>query len=235
MAADFDDGTRHSEADPVLVRKMAPEDVRVAANLHDMHLPHGFFPQLGTRFLREYYRSFMSSPYSIALAVGEPGLPRGVLIGVMRPREHYRWVVRTRTWRLAMVGSAALLARPRVLGLFLRDRLPRYVRAIRSLRSRSGGTETNGAPMPPRPAVLAHIVADPRVRGRGVAAALVDRFLEEARSEGIQSARATTLEGPEGATGFYERCGWQRQLATKDWDEQPIVVFERPTGFLDPR
>lgn len=217
------------------VRPMVPADTKEAAHLHAVHLPHGLFPQLGRRFLRRYYQTFLASPHAIALATGPPGAPTGVLVGIAAPRAHLDWVVRHLGVRLAFAGTGAILARPWLLGGFVRRRLPRYLRALRSvLKTRGGGAGTAGAGgdrSPDHPAgVLSHIVVSPAARRGRAGAHLVDAFLAELARGGIENVRATTLEGPDGAVPFYERTGWQRRSDSKNWDGETIVLFERPTG-----
>ena len=209
---------------------MVAADTTEAARLHLAHLPHGFFPKLGARFLRRYYRTFLASPHAVALATGTPGAPAGVLVGILRPRPHLEWVVRHHGPRLGLAGMAALLVRPRLLGGFIRRRLPRYLKALRSvLRSRRRGSEGASAPPGQAAGVLSHIVVAPSTQRGGSGVLLVEAFLAEARRAGLERVRATTLGGPGGATGFYERTGWQRQSETRNWDGETIVLYERPT------
>ena len=213
-----------------IVRPMVAADMAEVARLHLAHLPHGFFPKLGARFLRRYYRTFLASPHAVALATGPPGAPAGVLVGVLRPRPHLEWVVRHQGLRLGLAGIAALLVRPRLLGGFIRRRLPHYLKALRSvLRSRR--RESDGASASPdQPAgVLSHIVVAPTTQRAGSGALLVEALLAEARRAGLDRVRATTLGGPGGATGFYDRTGWQRRSETRNWDGETIVLYERPT------
>ena len=213
------------------VRPMTRRDVRAAADLHATHLPHGFFPRLGPPFLREYYRAFVVSPHAVALASGDGARLDGMVVGVVSAREHYRWVLRRRGWRLALAGAAALLVRPWLLAGFVRGRLPRYVRAVRSLRRRPAEPSGELAAQPAdRYAVLAHVAVDASARGGGLGAELADRFAEAVAAAGAGSVRATTREGDGGAAGFYERTGWKRLSTTSDWDGHRIVAFQRATA-----
>ena len=213
------------------VRQMCDQDTKPSAALHVAHLPHGFFPKLGLRFVRQYHRTFIRSPHAVALAVGPPGDPDGILLGVLAPRDHYQWVLRRQGFRLALAGLVSLLGQPRLFAGFIRRRLPRYARALRSLagsRSPSNGA-SHEAPAPVA-AVLSHIVVDPRSQGGGTGARLVEAFVDEARRAGLQRVRATTLEGSDGAVRFYERVGWQRQSSSTNWDAETIVLFEQSTA-----
>ena len=212
------------------VRPMTSRDVRGAATLHAAYLPHGFFPRLGRRFLREYYRTFVLSPHAVALAAGDEGRVDGIVVGVISAREHYRWVLRRRGWRLALAGLAALIARPWLLAGFVSGRLPRYVRAVRSLRQRNAGQVGAPAAKPADgDAVLAHVAVDDRARGSGLGAELADRFSEAIAAAGVGAVRATTRDGDGGAAGFYQRTGWSKLSTTTDWDGHRITVFQRLT------
>ena len=229
-------GAETAADDWLVIRPCTPMDVKAAARLHAAQLPHGFFPKLGPRFLREYYRSFISSPFASAFVAGPSGQVQGLLVGVLQPREHKRWLLRRRAWRLALVGLVSLLARPSMWSLFLRDRLPRYVDAVRGWRSAGPLENKDGGSSSPATAILAHIVIRAEARGRGVGAALTERFVAQAREAGVEVVRATTMDGPAGASGFYERNGWQRHVEATDWDNERIVVFLRPTNSeLDER
>ena len=209
---------------------MVAADAQEAARLHSANLPHGLFPKLGIGFMRRYYGTFLESPHAVALAIGEPGSPAGVLVGVVTPRTHHEWVVRHHGARLAIAGLAALLLRPRLLGEFVRRRLPRYARALRSvLRKQTRGGETESTSSDQPAGVLSHIVVSPASRRSGAGVCLVDAFLAEARRAGLERVRATTLDGPDGAARFYERTGWQRRSGSTNWDGQSIVLFERAT------
>lgn len=212
-----------------VVRPMNARDVKQAAALHAASLPHGFFPRLGRRFLREYYRTFVASPHAVALAVGERHSLDGLLVGLLSDRDHYRWVLRARGWRLSVVGTVALVLRPWLISTFLKGRLARYRKAVRSLWSRDEPAPTALASPTAVAAVLAHIAVRDAARGAGAGTALVDGFLAETEAAGVNAVCATTLDGPSGAARFYERIGWHRKSESIDWDGQRIVVFHRPT------
>jgi GNAT superfamily N-acetyltransferase len=57
-------------------------------------------------------------------------------------------------------------------------------------------------------AVLAHVAVRRERRGRGVGAALVERFVEQARARRVSTVRLVTRVGEEGAGGFYAQLGW---------------------------
>jgi hypothetical protein len=63
--------------------------------------------------------------------------------------------------------------------------------------------------------------------GRLVLAALVDRFVAEARAAGASRAVLVTLAGDAGAAPFYDRLGWQR-AGEQNRDGQTTSMFVLP-------
>lgn len=187
------------------VRPLHRDDVRFCARLHLEALPHGFFAELGPRFLRAYYATFLESPHAVALVAAVRDHPAGVLVGIVDPALHKRWVLRYRGAWLALLGAAALGARPALAVRFLRTRLTRYASSWR--RHRRGE-----APQAARatPAVLSHIAVLPGARGTGSGARLVRSFEAAAADAGARRAVLTTLAGEGGAGAFYARLGWSR-------------------------
>jgi GNAT superfamily N-acetyltransferase len=232
----------------LVVRAATRRDLRTTARLHRAHLPGGFFARLGRGFLRSYHATFLASPLAVALVVTDPadGAPVGFLVGTLRNRAHYRWVLRRCGATLAARFVAALSCRPRLAWLFLRTRVGRYVRWIgryplQRLGRRAGasaaGTSTartsTGAARPTaetgaRPvAVLTHVVVDDPLRGRGAGRKLVAAFVDAARQAGAAEARLVTdLEG--GAATFYEQLGWEAVEDRSGADDGQVREFVLP-------
>ena len=112
------------------VREATRRDLRATARLHRRCLPDGFFARLGHGFLRRYHASFLRSPQAIALVVTTDGEPTAFLVGTLRNRAHYRWVLQRQGVALAGRLVLALGARPRMAWLFARTRVRRYARWV---------------------------------------------------------------------------------------------------------
>ncbi len=205
-------------------------DVASMARLHAEFLPHGFFVELGPRFLRTFHRTFIHSPFGIAfVARGTSNERLGMIVGTTDNAAHYRWLLRKRWLPLAASGLASLLVRPRLGVRFFRTRVMRYLRGMRRNLAQERPSETsekNGAV-----AVLAHVAVDPAARGRGVGAALVRRFEEAVRAAGTRKASLVTFAAEEGAGPFYEALGWHRTAERADHDGREIAYYERQ--FVD--
>lgn len=199
--------------------------------MHVLALPHGFFARLGVRFLTAYYQSFIDSPYAVAHVAEGPDGRAGMLVGTVRNREHYAWVLRRRGWALARKGLAALLCRPPAMALFLRTRVGWYSAALlRVARGTLLGPFTRPAARAhalTQPAVLTHVAIREDDRGNGAGAALVAAFVDAARGAGCTEAVLVTLAGPVGAGRFYRRLGWTLKDRHDDHDGRLLECYYR--------
>ena len=195
------------------------DELDFCAALHAEKLPHGFFAELGHRFLRAYLETFVASPHAVALLVKSHGAPVGMVVGVLRPASHARWVLRRRGLRLALLGGLALATRPRLALRFVRTRLARYRRAFGRRGSLPTTMETG------QPAVLSHVAVTPGAEGAHLGTQLVQAFVAAARDAGCSSIVLVTLAGENGAVGFYRRLGWVESSPHRNFDGQPMIAF----------
>ena len=213
-----------------VVRRMTTADARWAADLHAQALPHGFFARLGPRFLCSYYETFVASPHAVAYIADSTGGPAGVLVGTVRNRLHYSWVIRRRGARLVGRGLLAMLSRPAVLLLFLRTRLGWYagggLRACKRAFGRAFRSPVAGQSRR-QPAVLLHVAVAPDARATGAGTALVSTFVQSAKAAGCAEAVLVTLAGPTGAGQFYRRLGWTLRDRHDDHDGRLLECYQR--------
>jgi GNAT superfamily N-acetyltransferase len=208
------------------IRPLEERHLGFATALHAASLPHGLFVRLGPGWLRTYYRTFVASPYGVALVALQDGQPVGTLVGATRSRDHRRWLRRACGPRLAARAAAALALRPRTLALLVRTRGRRLW-----LRLRGRTSATPDLAGPATRAVLTYVSVAQPVRSQGVGTALVNRFLDEARRAGARTALLVTPGGATGASGFYQRLGWTFVTDQRSRDGWPVSVFVHP---LDP-
>lgn len=103
---------------PVLrVRPAAPSDLARTARWQCRHLPHGFFPSLGRRFVARWHGAHLDAPHGVALVAelvgGRDAVPVGFLVGGTDQRALVAEVVARHRWSLAAAGALALVLRPR--------------------------------------------------------------------------------------------------------------------------
>jgi GNAT superfamily N-acetyltransferase len=214
-----------------VVRRMTAADARWAAALHQRALSHGFFARLGRRFLAAYYESFVVSPFAVAFIAETSEGPAGMLVGTVRNRAHYSWVMRNRRRRLLWAGIRALLFSPPALMFFLRTRVGWYTGGVlrfsrraflrRVRRPGPAGVVRRG------PAVLTHVAVASDARGTGAGSALVRVFEDAARGAECDEALLVTLAGPAGAGQFYRRLGWTLHDRHTDHDGRLLECYQR--------
>ena len=88
----------------VRLRGMHVDDLEFVIAQHMSHFPAGFFAKLGSRFLREYYRSFLTGPCATSLVAEQDGQQVGYLAGTVDPVEHRRHVL-TRHGRAGLAST----------------------------------------------------------------------------------------------------------------------------------
>lgn len=210
-----------------LVRTMGLRDLDTAAHLHTEHLSQGFFPRLGERFLRSYYRGFVLSPHAVALVVQVDGRAVGMLVGTTRHATHHRWLLRSRGWQLGWSALSALAVRPRAAAFFARTRAARYVKAAwRLLAAHSRSAPTDGVESTSEVAVLSHVAVAESHRGCGFASALTDAFLDAVRRSGVAQVQVVT-NADSGAGGFYKQSGWLLVGSYTNHDGERMETYAR--------
>lgn len=215
------------DRDRVPVRRLDASDLDFCIALHRETLGHGFFVQLGNRFMLAYYRSFLQSPHAVALKAEVGAQPVGFLVGALRARAHRRWMIRHRGIVLAALGAAGLASRPATAARFARTRLSRYTAAWR--RHRAG---TGPAPSGPAsdPAVLTHVAIVSGARGTGAGRGLVHAMVTEGRRAGAERILLTTLAGAAGAGPFYAALGWTRSALHRTPDGSEVEEWSLDLG-----
>lgn len=196
----------------VTLRPMAQPDVAWSADLHRRALAVGLFPSLGQRFLRRYHRTFIESPYAVALVVAVDDIPAGFVLGILRSEAHRQETLRTRGIRLAFIGLGAILVRPALLFRFTRTRLRAYVRAL--WRHLNPNEERKRQDSTDDLAVLCHIAVEDSQRGLGLGKKLVDALVEIAGATGRWTVTTSTVD----AAPFYESLGWTHTTAGRTFD-----------------
>ena len=184
---------------------LAERHLDFCAALHLSSLPHGFFGELGPRFLRRYYGTFADSPHAFGIVAEIAGHPVGYVVGLRNPRAHARWVLRQRGLELGLRGLGALASRPRAGLRFARTRVRRYATTWRRHRGSRLTQRSDRTTV----AVLSHVTVTPGARKCGAGTGLVRAFEAHARRAGRDQAILTTLAGRRGAGPFYARLGWE--------------------------
>ncbi len=215
----------------VRYRPMTAADLPFVVGQHRYHFPDGFFARLGTRFLTEYYRAFLTGTAARTTVAEVDGTPAGYLVGVTHPAAHREHVVQRHGRALVLKAVAAMLRHPSLAYCFVRTRSGLYARKLLRRRGAASGTAPAEGTAPATgatTAVLTHVAVEPRAQSHGLGSALIDRFEEEVAAAGCDRVSLVTASGEDGAGPYYRRRGWQALAERTTPDGLRLTTFERP-------
>jgi len=184
---------------------LRPDHVPAVVDIHLRAFPGFFLTFLGRRFLKTFYRSFLSETTAISWVAEDPqsGRVLGAVFGTTSPASFYKRIAARRWAAFAWAAAGAVGRRPLVLG-----------RLVRALSYRGD------PPKEPGYALLSSIAVAPETQGRGVGLALLGRFAAEAEGRSCRAAYLTTdALGNDAVNSFYGRAGWRVES-----------TFETPEG-----
>jgi ribosomal protein S18 acetylase RimI-like enzyme len=214
---------------PVQYRSMGADDLAFVVEQHLHHFPDGFFARLGPRFLREYYRGFLTGPSARTAVAEVDGQRVGYLVGVTEPGAHRDHVVRRHGRRLALRAAAAMLLHPALAFLFLRTRTGLYTRKLLR-RRRRGPAAPASSSAAGRAAVLSHVAIEPSAQARGIGSSLIQWFQRQVAEAGCDRLTLVTASGDDGAGPYYRRRGWTAVGERCTPDGLWLTTYERPVA-----
>ena len=219
-----------SENAPVVAfRRLRPEDLPFVVDQHLLHFPDGFFARLGRGYLTEYYLSYCTDHSSCVVVATDGAMLIGYLAGTSDPAGHRRHVINTHGRELTKRAVLALIRNPPLAVNFARTRGRRY---LKKLLSRRGPAPAASEPSR-RAAVLHHVVVVREFQGRGVGAALIEVFEDDARHAGCHElALVTQTGGP--AADYYRQSGWTAVDGHRTPDGTPLTTFTKPVTSREP-
>lgn len=199
-------------------------------------LPVGLFPSLGARFVRRWQRTFLNSQHGVGVVVIDTAAPQDEVVGfVLGASDHAAYTTELAKDRramasLALAGLVALVVRPPVAVRVLRTRVRPWARRVLRHRAAPVKPERAGSVAAPHVAVMTALAVRPDWRKSGMGVMLVARFVELVRNAGAMWAEAQTSTGPMGATGFYERLGWEAGTQRPTPDGDSVRTYHRSLG-----
>jgi ribosomal protein S18 acetylase RimI-like enzyme len=175
------------------ITRLSVHHLTGVVEVHLRAFPTFFLTCLGSRFLREFYGSFVSNPQGVGFVAEEQtGTVLGVVVGPLEPDNHFRRLLQRRWWAFATASLGAVVTKPTVV--------PRLLRA-----ACYRGTPPAGAPR----SLLSSIAVTPEARGLGIGAALVQAWTREAQALGSGGCYLTTdAENNDVVNSFYRNLGW---------------------------
>lgn len=196
-------------------------------------LPMGLFPSLGARFIRRWQRTLLNSPHGVGVVAIDTALPQDEVVGfVLGASDHTAYTTELAKDRramasLALAGLVALVVRPYVALRIARTRIRPWARRVLHHRAAAVTPDGAGSVAASRVAVMTALAVRPDWRKSGIGVMLVDHFVELVRNAGAVWAEAQTSTGPMGATGFYERLGWEAGSQWRAPDGDSVRTYRR--------
>ncbi|UUZ61044.1 GNAT family N-acetyltransferase [Nocardioides sp. B-3] len=195
------------------MRRLQAGDVEEAARLHRASFPGFFLSSPGERFLREFYRGFLSDETAVtAVARDTSGRLQGVAVGTTQPSGFFSRLLRRRFLGFAPASALAVVRRPSELA-----------RLVRGVAYRGGGVGEG--------ALLSSICVAPGDRGAGTGARLMVAWTSEAVRLGATAAHLTTdAVDNDLVRGFYARQGWRATEEFVSAEGRPMIVYAIALG-----
>lgn len=203
-------------------RAMQAADLPAIGVLHPQVLPPDFFSRLGPAFLRQYYASFLDSPFAVALVYVADGRVAGFLVGAVDPGSQVAWTLRRHGPRMALTAVVALLRKPPLLLYFVRTRLLRYAAAV--IRRLVPSSRPVAATQQPA-ATLEQLGVAQDGHRRGTGRCLVATFERTVQARGCTEVRLLTRADAVGAGGFYRKLGYLAAGTSIGRDGVPWTVY----------
>lgn len=158
---------------------------------------------LGIQFLSALMASFITIPQTCGYVYLVDGEVVGFVVGTMDSRVYRQELIRRRWFTLLARVASALLRSPTLVRPVI-SYLSTYPLQARD-RTLARGADWATVP----PASLIFLGVTESYRGRGVAAALTDHFLQRMRESHVGQVKLAVGATNYAARRFYEKHGWQ--------------------------
>jgi ribosomal protein S18 acetylase RimI-like enzyme len=180
------------------ITSLSSSHIDTVVKIHLRAFPDFFLSFLGPRFLREFYKSFLSDSQGLGFIASAPdGQLLGVIVGPVDPRGYFKRLLKRRWWAFCLASISAVLRSPSCV--------PRLFRAA-FYRGES--------PSGPIRALISSIAVDRNMQRAGVGKRLVEHWVEEARRRGASGCYLTTdADGNDAVNAFYQGLNWHLESA----------------------
>lgn len=189
------------------------EDVSQLASLHRQAFPGYFLSRLGDRFLRQFYRGFLSDPTAITFVARDSSEKiLGAAVGSSDPNGFFGRLLRRRLIGFAFASLFHVLRSP--------AETPRLIRAV-TYRGDSGGDVDGG--------LLSSIFVASDGQGKGTGKKILDGWLTEAKKLNVSRAfLSTDSDANDQVRQFYESNGWSidSSYRTREGRSMTQYVFD---------
>ena len=195
------------------MRPALESDLTGVVGIHTRAFPGFFLTTLGSRFLLELYREFLTRDSGRLLVAEVEGQLAGFSAGTLRPEHFFRHLLRARWFAFVWAAMGALVRKPAVV-------VPRFVSALRYRGERP--------PTLREAALLSAIAVDPNFTRSGIGSMLLSGFCDEARRCRLRFVYLTTDRDENDSTRqFYVRQGFHVESQIRRSEGRVMIRYVR--------
>jgi ribosomal protein S18 acetylase RimI-like enzyme len=186
------------------VRPALLSDLPAYVPLHQAAFAGSMGVKLGTRYLHDFLKWFITDPDAISLVCEKDGKLAGYVFGAKQGYNTRMNRALVGTMALAMITHPWLLVRAEYLA-----QLPERLRHLVG-RSKKSPSPTPSSEEPPKNLFrMVGLGVSPDFRRQGIGQRLIHAYEAEAWARGYEALQLSVYEDNTGARTLYETCGWK--------------------------
>jgi ribosomal protein S18 acetylase RimI-like enzyme len=170
------------------------EDAPAAANLHITGIRTGFISSLGADFVMVLYEAIANSENSFGLVAEKEGNIVGFIAFSDSVKSLYKYVLRKKGLRLAMILAGKIFSWKRIRNIFQTLFYPQRTNRLQL----------------PAAELLSIVVAEPQ-RGTGLSSELIREGFFCCRQRGIEKVKVLVGSENGPANRLYRKCGFKQE------------------------
>jgi ribosomal protein S18 acetylase RimI-like enzyme len=177
----------------IAIQKATKNDIEAIVRVHEAAFPDFFLTQLGTAFLRLYYKSVMNHMDGVLLTCKMDGATIGLCAGTVLSAGFNKKIIKANLFQFGIETLKLLFSKPKSL-----------IHLMKNMSKEDSSVGDNG-----EYAELLSIAVDPTVQRSGAGKTMLLDLENEIREKGGKKLSLTTdFENNEKAIGFYKSLGY---------------------------
>lgn len=177
----------------IAIQKATINDIDTIVSVHEAAFPDFFLTQLGTAFLRLYYKSVMNHNDGVLLVCKMDGVTIGLCAGTVLSAGFNTKLIKANLFQFGWESMKILFTKPKAL-----------IHLMKNMSKEDSTVGDDG-----KYAELLSIAVDPTVQRSGAGKAMLLELENEIKKKGGEKLSLTTdYENNEKAIGFYKSLGY---------------------------
>jgi len=178
----------------IAIQKATKNDIEAIVRVHEAAFPDFFLTQLGTAFLRLYYKSVMNHQYGVLLVCKMDGATIGLCAGTVLSAGFNTQLIKANIFEFGIESMKILFTKPKAL-----------IHLMKNMSKEDSSVGDNG-----EYAELLSIAVDPKVQRSGAGKAMLLELEKVIKGKGGERLSLTTdYEDNDKAVSFYKSLGYE--------------------------